>query len=53
MQETKNIYPQHIVPQNQFSLLKKKVQNKEMRHKQMSVAGLLITAHTPGNVYSH
>ena len=50
MQETKNIYPQHIVPQNQFSLLKKKVQNKEMQHKQMSVAGLLITAHTQGNV---
>lgn len=49
MQETKNIYPQHTVPQNQFSTLKKKVQNKEMLHR-LSVAGLFITAHTQGNV---
>ena len=34
MQETKNIYPQHIVHQNQFSTLKKKVQNKEMQMKE-------------------
>lgn len=50
MQETKNIYPQHIEPQNQFSTLKKKVENTEMLHKQISVAGLFITAHTQGNV---
>lgn len=49
-QETKNIYPQHIEPQNQFSTLKKKVHNTEMLHKQISLAGLFITAHTQGNV---
>ena len=40
-----------ILPRNKDKhIFKKKVQNTEMLHKQISVAGLFVTAHTQGNI---